>query len=145
MQLAFDAARKEMNAGNGGPFGAVVVKDDEVIGQSGNRVYAENDPTAHGEIMAIRDACQTLGSRKLEGCTLYSTCEPCPMCFSAIYFSGIQKVYFAAYHSDAGRIAGFGMEALYTELTKPIEARELTHIQLARTEGIELLEEWTKE
>lgn len=143
MAQAFEAARKEMTNGNGGPFGAVVIKNGKIIGKSGNRIFAENDPTAHGEIMAIRDACQNINHPYLEDCIMYSTCEPCAMCFSAIFYSGIKKVYFAAYHKDADRIAGFGVDELYAELNKPLDKRKIEHIEMEREEGIALLEEWS--
>lgn len=135
------SAKKEKK---GGPFGAVIVKDGEVIGRSGNRVYINHDPTAHAEIEAIRDACRRLKSRRLDGCVLYSSCEPCPMCFSALYFARIERVIFAASHQDAGEIAGFGMEGLYQELSRPVLERELGHEQLLREEGLEVFWGWVR-
>ena len=142
MRLAFECAREEMLNGNGGPFGAVILRDGKIIGKSGNRVFAEKDPTAHGEIMAIRNACQNINDPYLEDCVMYSTCEPCAMCFSAIFYAGIKKVYYAAYHKDADRIAGFGVDKLYAELKKPLDERNIDHIQLLHKEGVDLLQEW---
>src|SRR6056297_2597336 len=93
MQQAIDLAEKGMNNGSGGPFGAVVVKDDEIIGEGFNAVTSKNDPTAHAEIMAIRNACEELGSFQLSGCKIYTSCEPCPMCMAAIYWARLDKVF----------------------------------------------------
>lgn len=109
---------------NGGPFGAIVVKDNQIIGQGYNQVTENNDPTAHAEIMAIRDACKTLGNFSLEGCTIYSSCEPCPMCMSAIYWSRLGRVVFAATEKEAAD-AGFDDAHIASELCIPYENRSL--------------------
>ncbi|MEL7220952.1 MAG: nucleoside deaminase [Bacteroidota bacterium] len=126
----------------GGPFGAVIVKAGEVLSAESNRVYANNDPTAHGEIQAIRAACQKIGSRHLEGATLYTSCEPCPMCFSAAHYAKIDRIVYAASHADADEIAGFGVDKLYRELAKPLAEREIQHQQLLRKEGLEPFNDW---
>ena len=108
----------------GGPFGAIVVKNDTVIGRGNNQVTQNNDPTAHAEIIAIRDACDTLGKFTLEGCTLYSSCEPCPMCMSAIYWSRIDKVFFANTQQDAAN-AGFDDAFIANELCVPYKQRSI--------------------
>jgi len=113
-----------MEAGEGGPFGAVIVKDDEIVGRGWNRVTSTNDPTAHAEIMAIRDACTHLGTFSLAGCEIYASCEPCPMCLSAIYWARLNALYFAASRKDAAD-AGFDDIFLYNEVCKDWEARTL--------------------
>ncbi|MCL2711564.1 MAG: nucleoside deaminase, partial [Planctomycetaceae bacterium] len=112
MQIAVEAARKGMAAGMGGPFGAVVVRDGEVVAVAHNEVLGTNDPTAHAEIVAIRKATATLGRFDLSDCTLYSTCEPCPMCLSAIHWAGIRTLYFGADRHDAAG-GGFDDEFIY--------------------------------
>lgn len=109
---------------NGGPFGAIIVKDNQIIGTGNNQVTQNNDPTAHAEIMAIRDACNTLNNFSLEGCTLYSSCEPCPMCMSAIYWSRLERVVFAATEQDAAD-AGFDDAHIAQELCQPYSKRSL--------------------
>ncbi len=142
IQQAIQLAKTGMQQGSGGPFGAVIVKDGKIIGQSYNKVYEAIDPTAHAEIAAIRDACQNIESRNLSGSTLYSSCEPCPMCFSAIYFAGIERVVYAASHKDAGEIAGFGMDKLYYELNQPLNNRTIPHQQQERESGLDVFHEW---
>jgi len=117
MREAIALSIEKMEAGEGGPFGAVVVKDGDVIGRGWNRVTSSNDPTAHAEVMAIRDACKTLGTFELNGCELYASCEPCPMCLSAIYWARIDKLYFAAGRNDAAA-AGFDDELLYQTVSR---------------------------
>ncbi len=107
---------------NGGPFGAVIVKDGEIIARCGNTVTQSNDPTAHAEVNVIREACRQLGTFHLEGCAIYSSCEPCPMCLSAIYWSRIDQVYFAATRQDAAE-AGFDDSLIYNEIPRPLEER----------------------
>lgn len=125
----------------GGPFGAVIVKEGKVIARGVNRVTATNDPTAHAEVQAIREACRVLGDFKLEGCELYSSCEPCPMCLSAIYWARIEKVFFAGTREDAAQ-AGFDDDFLYQELQKSIETRRLPMQQMARNEAQWVFRHW---
>ncbi|MDT4290497.1 nucleoside deaminase [Methylomonas sp. MO1] len=113
----------------GGPFGAIVVKDGEIIAASGNRVTPDLDPTAHAEIVAIRLACQQLGDFQLNDCTLYTSCEPCPMCLGAIYWARLQAVYYACDRFDAAR-AGFDDGFIYTEIDKPAAQRRIAMQQL---------------
>ncbi len=141
---AIELAKAGIHQGAGGPFGAIIVRGNEIVGKSFNKVYVNIDPTAHAEVAAIRDACQNLQSRSLEGCTLYTSCEPCPMCFSAIYFAKISRIVYAATHEDAGRISGFGMEELYRELNSPLHTRHIPHEQMNRQEGLALFWEWEK-
>lgn len=142
LNQAIEAARRSMKAGEGGPFGAAIVKDGEVIVVAANQVAKQKDPTAHAEIVAIRQACQQLNRKKLEDCILISTCEPCPMCYSAIHFAGMRKVYFAALHEEAGQIAGFGMDHLYEELAQEPTQRQIEQQQIFKEAGWALLEEW---
>jgi tRNA(Arg) A34 adenosine deaminase TadA len=124
MREAIALSIEKMEAGEGGPFGAVVVKNGKVVGRGWNRVTSANDPTAHAEVMAIRDACQTLDTFELAGCELYASCEPCPMCLAAIYWARIGKLYYAATRADAAD-AGFDDEFLYEEASKDWKTREL--------------------
>ena len=115
MQAAIDEAYRGIEAGDGGPFGSVIVKDGEIVGQGHNRVLANNDPTCHGEMEAIRDACRNLGTYDLSGCELYTTAEPCPMCLVAILWSNIAAVYYGCTREDSAEI-GFRDEAFYRQL-----------------------------
>src|SRR5580704_3894526 len=121
---AIALAREGMETGRGGPFGCVVVKGEEVIGQGSNGVTSTNDPTAHAEIMAIRDACQRLGDYQLKGCTLYASCEPCPMCLGAIYWARPARVVFAATRKQAAA-AGFDDDFIYREIELPPGKRKI--------------------
>lgn len=125
----------------GGPFGAVIVKDGEIVATGVNRVTANNDPTAHAEVTAIRNACQKVGSFKLEGCTIYTSCEPCPMCLSAIYWAGIKEIYYGNTKIDADRI-GFGDNFIYEELEKPYAERAIPIKPLMREEALEAFRNW---
>lgn len=140
MRMAIDLSIKSVNEG-GGPFGAVVVKDGEVVAASANRVTINNDPTAHAEVMTIRNACQKLGTFDLSGCELYTSCEPCPMCLSAMYWAHISKYYYANDQFDAAKI-GFDDAFIYEELDKPIENRTLKRVQMLRDEALEAFKQW---
>ncbi len=129
MREALRLAVASVEAG-GGPFGAVVVRDGEIVGRGHNRVTLDNDPTAHAEVMAIRDACRNLETFELAGCELYTSCEPCPMCFAAIHWARLARVWFAAAESDAAE-AGFDDEAIHYELCSPSERRRLPAERLA--------------
>lgn len=135
MDYAVELAQRGMDANEGGPFGCVIVREGEIIGEGFNRVLANHDPTAHAEIVAIRHACKHMGIFSLEGCELYTTCEPCPMCLSAIYWARIPTVYFAATRQDAAKI-GFDDHVIYQELEKPMDQRSVAMHQMSRT-GIE--------
>ena len=141
MHEAIRLSREKMLAGNGGPFGAVVVKNSKVIGRGWNRVTSTNDPTAHAEVTAIREACQTLGDFRLAGCELYTSCEPCPMCLAAIYWARIDRVFYAGTRADAAD-AGFDDDFLYREIPLPIEARKLPMTALLRAEAQKVFSEW---
>jgi len=134
---------EKMEANEGGPFGAVIVRDNEIVGRGWNRVTSTNDPTAHAEIVAIRDACSKLKSFSLAGCDIYSSCEPCPMCLAAIYWSRLDRIYFGATSDDAA-IAGFDDGNFYEELAKPIDQRLVPMEQLFREEACQVLQEWSQ-
>lgn len=122
--------------GAGGPFGAVIVKDSEIVGRAFNCVPSTNDPTAHAEVLAIRDACAKLGSFQLEGCTLYASCEPCPMCLGAIYWARPDRVVYAATHADAAAI-GFDDQFIYEQIDLPPAQRSIEMQQMLREEALE--------
>jgi guanine deaminase len=141
MRAAVRAGTLGMRAGHGGPFGAVVVRDGAIVGRGSNQVTSTHDPTAHAEIVAIRDACQTLGTFRLEGCDIYASCEPCPMCLGAIYWARLDRLFYAATRDDAAAI-GFDDARLYREMTLPPAQRSLTSVQLLRDEALVALAEW---
>lgn len=143
MQEAIRLSLEKMRAGCGGPFGAVVVKDGRVIGRGWNQVTSSNDPTAHAEVVAIREACGMVKSFRLEGCELYSSCEPCPMCLAAIYWARVDRLYYAASRADAASV-GFDDEWLYSEIPKPIGDRKLPTVQLLRDEALPAFAEWLR-
>ena len=145
MQEAVTAALKGMQNNEGGPFGCVIVKDGKIIGKGNNKVTSTNDPTAHAEVTAIRDACKNLGSFQLEGCILYTSCEPCPMCLGAIYWARPEKVYYGSTKTDAAHI-GFDDDFIYEELKLPYADRSIPFEQLAPEVAITPFQEWaTKE
>ena len=127
----------------GGPFGAVIVKDDKIIAEGSNNVTSTNDPTAHGEIVAIREACKKLNNFNLKGCELYSTCEPCPMCLSAIYWARIEKIYYANTREDAKKI-DFDDSLIYSEFSKNIDERKIPMVQIMRDEALKAFELWNE-
>lgn len=141
MLEALACARESVLTGRGGPFGAVVVRGGEIIGRGGNRVVSDFDPTAHAEVMAIRDACRMIENFSLEGSKLYTTCEPCPMCLASIYWSRIREVFFACDRFDAARI-GFDDEEFYIEMEKDQKERSLRLYSMDKSEAIKIMEEW---
>jgi guanine deaminase len=142
MREAIALSIEKMEAGEGGPFGAVIVKDGQIIGRGWNRVTSSNDPTAHAEISAIRDACRNLGTFDLSGCELYASCEPCPMCLAAIYWARLDKLYFAATRADAAD-AGFDDEFIYREVSKDWKTRTLPAEQGLTEEARKAFEIWS--
>jgi tRNA(Arg) A34 adenosine deaminase TadA len=142
MQRAIELSIESINS-DGGPFGSVVAKDNEIISEGMNRVTVNNDPTAHGEITAIRQACKKLNTFDLSGYELYSNCEPCPMCLSAIYWSHIDKVYYANTRDDAQKI-DFLDPIIYKELQKTNEEKKIQMVQMMRKEGLKAFEIWDK-
>jgi tRNA(Arg) A34 adenosine deaminase TadA len=141
MKMAIDLSRSGMVQGKGGPFGCVIVKNGQVIGQGCNSVLDTNDPTAHAEVVAIRDACKNLGSFQLEGCYLYTSCEPCPMCLGAIYWARPERVFFANTKKDAAAI-GFDDQFIYEELELPLNKRKIPFSQLSKKEANQVFKEW---
>ncbi len=141
MLRAIDLARKGMETGAGGPFGCVVVKDGEIVGEGSNLVTSTNDPTAHAEVTAIRNACQNLNTFQLDGCVIYTSCEPCPMCLGAIYWARPAKMFYAAKHTDAAEI-GFDDQFIYEEIEKPISERKIESVNFLRDEGVKVFEMW---
>jgi tRNA(Arg) A34 adenosine deaminase TadA len=136
VKLSIDNVRN-----GGGPFGAVIVKDGEVIAEGVNRVTANLDPTAHAEVSAIRAACHRVGDFRLKGCTIYTSCEPCPMCLSAIYWAGIDKIYYGNTKEDADAI-GFSDAVIYKEFTLPLTERTIPMRPLMRHEAQQAFREW---
>jgi tRNA(Arg) A34 adenosine deaminase TadA len=134
-------AEENIKKAGGGPFGAVIVKDGKIIAKAANTVTTTNDPTAHAEVNAIRLACAALHTFDLSGCTLYASCEPCPMCLSAIYWARIDKIYYAGSRYDA-QDAGFDDSFIYEELERPIATRRITITQLLPEEGKLPFEQW---
>jgi guanine deaminase len=141
MLAAIELSKKGMQHNDGGPFGCVVVKEGKIIGQGWNKVTSTNDPTAHAEVTAIRDACKNLGTFQLDNCEIYTSCEPCPMCMGAIYWARPAKVYYANTRVDAANI-GFDDSLIYTELTLPFEERKIQMISLGREEAIQVFDAW---
>lgn len=132
---------EKIDLNEGGPFGAVVVRDQQIIGRGWNRVTSTNDPTAHAEVIAIRDACTRLETFSLAGCELYSSCEPCPLCLAASYWSRLDRIYYAASGDDAAA-AGFDDRAIYQDLTKPPAERSIPMTQSLRQEAVVAFETW---
>ncbi len=140
MIRAIQLSKESVNNG-GGPFGSVIVKDNKIIAEGLNRVTPTKDPTAHGEIVAIREACKKLNDFSLKGCELYSNCEPCPMCLSAIYWARIDKIYYANTREDAQKI-DFDDSFIYSEFHKNINERKIPMFQMMRNEALEAFEIW---
>lgn len=143
MRRAMALAQNGIDALSGGPFGAVVVKGGEIVGEGCNRVTSTNDPTAHAEIVAIREACRNLNSFQLEGCEIYTSCEPCPMCLGAIYWARPARMFFACTREDAAN-AGFDDDFIYEEIALPPEARRIETVNFLREEGLALFDKWIK-
>jgi guanine deaminase len=143
MKQAIQLATENVVSGRGGPFGAVVVKDGVVIATGANQVTATNDPTAHAEVTAIRNACQTLGHFQPEGCDVYTSCEPCPMCLAALYWSRCRAIYYGNSAADAARV-GFDDSFLYEEVKKPLDQRTIPISQLLPAEAWESFAAWDK-
>ncbi|WP_316822376.1 nucleoside deaminase [Pedobacter gandavensis] len=141
MRIAINLSERNVTNQLGGPFGAVVVKEGKIIAKSGNKVTRTNDPTAHAEVSAIRIACKKLNTFDLSGCVIYTSCEPCPMCLSAVYWSRINAIYYANTKVDAANI-GFDDQFIYEELKKPMNKRSLPLKQLLRDEAIQTFKLW---
>ena len=143
IQRAIQLAAEHMRAKDGGPFGAIVVRENEIIATGWNQVTTANDPTAHAEVVAIRAAAARLGSFVLGGCVLYTSCEPCPMCLGAAYWARVERIVFAATRTDAAQ-AGFDDEQLYRELALPPASRKLPMQQILRDKAVEVFAEWRR-
>ncbi len=143
MREAIRLSIEMMRRGKGGPFGAVVVKGNRIVGRGCNQVTSSNDPTAHAEVVAIRDACWRLKTFELDGCDLYTSCEPCPMCLSAMYWSRLRGVFYGNTRMDAAKIA-FDDDFIYREVALPIRKRKLVMKQLLRNEALAAFVEWEK-
>ena len=142
MAKAIELSIKSANT-IGGPFGSVIVKDQKIIAKGSNKVTSTTDPTAHGEIVAIREACKNLNTFDLSGCEIYTSCEPCPMCLSAIYWSRLDKIYYANTREDAKNI-DFDDSFIYSEIPKKIDDRKIKMVQMLRDEALKAFEIWDK-
>ena len=141
MQRAIDLAQKGMDTNSGGPFGAVVVKDDIIIAEGYNKVTSTNDPTAHAEIIAIKEACKKLNSFQLDDCIIYTSCEPCPMCLGAIYWARPKKVFYACNRDDAAMI-DFDDQFIYDELNKQMIDRQIEFSSIMRHDALKIFKKW---
>ena len=142
MQEAIRLSIENVKSGKGGPFGAVIVKDGEIIARGANEVTSSGDPTAHAEVVAIRNACKALGTFQLDGCEIYTSCEPCPMCLGAIYWARPDKMYFANTKKDAADI-NFDDQFIYDEIEIPFQNRKLITSQMMREEALEAFQLWS--
>jgi guanine deaminase len=143
MRRAIELAATAIREGTGGPFGAVVVRGDNVVAEAVNQVVQQRDPTAHAEVLAIRGACQKLGTFSLAGCELYCSCEPCPMCLSAIHWARLNRVSYGAGREDAARI-GFDDDYIYRQLALQPQERELCSEQVLRDDAVRMMQAWLK-
>ena len=141
MMEAITLSQNGVRNNQGGPFGCIVVKGEKIVGRGNNKVTSSNDPTAHAEVVAIRDACKNLGNFQLDGCEIYTSCEPCPMCLGAIYWARPKIVYFANNRADAAGI-GFDDSMIYEELGIDLEKRKIPIINLLREDALKVFEEW---
>ena len=141
MREAIRISMAKMRANHGGPFGAVIVRRGKIVGRGWNRVTSTNDPTAHAEVSAIRDACRRLKTFQLDDCELYASCEPCPMCLAAIYWARLKRVYYGNTRKDAARIQ-FDDDFIYREVAAPISKRKIPMKQLLRPEALRAFAEW---
>src|SRR6202451_1105383 len=135
MRKAIGLSLSKMRGNHGGPFGAVIVRNGKIVGRGWNRVTSMDDPTAHAEVLAIRDACKKLKTFQLNDCELYTSCEPCPMCLAAVYWARMKKIYYANTRKDAAKIA-FDDECIYREMAAPISRRKIPMKQLLRREAL---------
>src|SRR5436309_8923707 len=141
MARAIQLSLDNVLSGQGGPFGAVIVKDSKIIAEGVNRVTIDNDPTAHAEIVVIRKACARLNSFTLKDCEIYTSCEPCPMCLGAIYWAHLSRIYFATHATDASTV-GFDDLLIYREITQPYSTRRIPMIQMMREEALAAFRAW---
>ena len=143
MSRAIELAKKGVDSNAGGPFGAVIVKNGKIIAEGFNNVTSKNDPTAHAEVVAIRNACEKLNSFQLDNCIIYTSCEPCPMCLGAIYWARPKEVYYACTREDAANI-NFDDQFIYNEISKEINGRQIPFVNFMRKEASEIFKNWSK-
>ena len=143
LERAISLSKEGVEAKKGGPFGCVIVREGKIVGEGYNMVTSTNDPTAHGEVVAIRNACKNLGTFVLDGCDVYTSCEPCPMCFAAIYWSRASKVYYSNTKKDAAKV-GFDDDFLYNELEKPYGERKVEFHHVPLPSATDVFENWAK-
>jgi tRNA(Arg) A34 adenosine deaminase TadA len=143
MRVAIRLSLQKMRRNEGGPFGAVVVRRSKIIGRGWNRVTSANDPTAHAEIMAIREACRRLKTFRLDDCEIYASCEPCPMCLAAIYWARMGKIFYANTRRDAAA-AGFDDDLIHREVSRPASRRKIPMQQLLRKDALKVFAEWKR-
>jgi tRNA(Arg) A34 adenosine deaminase TadA len=141
MRAAIRLSLEKMRRGEGGPFGAVVVRQGKIVGRGWNRVTSTNDPTAHAEVMAIRETCRRLKTFRLDDCEIYASCEPCLMCLSAIYWARIRRIFYAGGRRDAAA-AGFDDDLIYRELARPVSRRKIPMRQLLHADALTVFKEW---
>jgi tRNA(Arg) A34 adenosine deaminase TadA len=141
MQEAIALSLYGISENHGGPFGCIIVKDDVIVGRGNNKVTSTNDPTAHAEVVAIRDACKNLNTYQLDGCEVYTSCEPCPMCLGAIYWARPKIIYYANNRQDAADI-GFDDSMIYDEMSADIEHRKIPILSLGREEALKVFTAW---
>ena len=144
MRQAIALATENVSSGRGGPFGAVIVRDGAVVATGVNQVTVNNDPTAHAEVVAIRKACAELGGFSLEGCEMYTSCEPCPMCLAAIYWARCEAIFYSGTAADAAA-AGFDDAFLYDEMKQPVNGRKIPEVKLLPERGVESFDAWRKQ
>ncbi len=143
MKEAIVLSLRNVQENNGGPFAALIVKSERIVSRGTNLVTTVNDPTAHAEIVAIREACRSLKTFKLDGCEIYTTCEPCPMCLGAIYWARLERIYYANSRADAAQI-GFDDRLIYQEISIPIEQRKIPAIRLMEDQAMAAFREWER-
>lgn len=143
LKRAIELAEEGMDKGEGGPFGAVIVKDGEIIAEANNKVTSHKDPTAHAEVVAIRKACEKLQDFQLKECILYTSCEPCPMCLGAIYWARPKQVFYALNRQDAAKI-GFDDQFVYDEIALDMDERKIPFVNMMREEGLPVFEKWDR-
>lgn len=141
MKEAIRLSKEGMESNQGGPFGCVIVKDGQIIGRGNNKVSSTNDPTAHAEVVAIRDACANVGHFQLDNCIVYTSCEPCPMCLGAIYWARPKQIFFACSREDAANI-NFDDDFIYKEINVPVGERSIPSEQIMQTEGVQVFKAW---
>lgn len=141
MREAILLSQNAIDKNEGGPFGCVIVKGDEIVGRGNNKVISDNDPTAHAEVVAIRDACRNLGTFQLDDCEIYTSCEPCPMCLGALYWARPKVIYYANSRNDAAN-AGFDDSMIYDEISCAIDNRKIAMKEISREEANKVFENW---